>query len=80
MDNTVYENIILKLEDELALLKCQVNDTFTLIEMAIGLCNAAIIEMRKMVVLRTYQFSIQFDRNFSCRNRLYNVKKSLQTI
>ena len=50
MDNTAYENIILKLEDELALLKCQVNDTFTLIEMSIGLCNAAIIEMRKMVV------------------------------
>ena len=56
MDNRVYENIILKLEDDLALLKCQVNETFALIEMAMGLCNTAIIEMRKIVS----------DRGFDC--------------
>ncbi|MCE4566600.1 RteC domain-containing protein [Maribellus sp. CM-23] len=47
MENKAYEDIILKLEDELTFLKSQAHDIFMLIELAIGLCNSAMIKMRK---------------------------------
>ena len=50
MENKAYEDIILKLEDELTLLKSQSHDIFMLIELAIGLCNSAMIETRKKVL------------------------------
>lgn len=50
MENKAHEDIILKLEDELTHLKSQAHDNFMLIEFAIGLCNSAIVKMRKMVV------------------------------
>ncbi len=50
MDNKAYEDKILKLEDELNFLKSQAHDIFTLIELAIGLCNSAMIKMRKTVL------------------------------
>lgn len=50
MENKAYENIILKLEDELTLLKSQAHDIFKLIELAIGLCNSAMMNMRRSVL------------------------------
>lgn len=50
MENKAYEDIILKLEDELTLLKSQAHEIFTLIELAIGLCDSAMMNMRRSVL------------------------------
>jgi hypothetical protein len=50
MENKAYDEIIRKLEDELALLKSRTHDLVMLIERAMGLCENAIIEMREMVI------------------------------
>ena len=50
MENKAYEDIIMKLEDELTKLKREAHDIFMLVELAIGLCNSAMIETRKKVL------------------------------
>jgi hypothetical protein len=50
MENPNYDEIILKLEDELSQLKKQIQDFVLLVENAMGLCNRAIRDMREIVM------------------------------
>lgn len=50
MENPNYVEIIKKLEDELAQLKQQTQDFVMLVEKAMGLCDRAILGMRKIVI------------------------------
>ena len=83
MNNNAYDEIIRKLEDELALLKSQTHDLVMLIERAMGLCENTIIDMREMVIHSpprldrgevVFEFATQKSLNFVLNNYIFSFE------